>query len=146
MLTHQNLISGLCIGNDLNSGCVHRPLPPDVEQYIALSIIPVFHIYGLVYNTFQPLTLGVKMVSLPKFDPALFISTMESQKPTYMNVVPPLVMMLALNPMITKEKHLAKCEVISSGNLKSEGKKRSTFKNWPLIKNPHFFSDFYEIW
>ena len=70
MLTHQNLISGLCIGNDLNSGCVHRPLPPDVEQYIALSIIPVFHIYGLVYNTFQPLTLGVKMVSLPKFDPA----------------------------------------------------------------------------
>ena len=119
MLTHQNLISGLCIGNDLNSGCVHRPLPPDVEQYIALSIIPVFHIYGLVYNTFQPLTLGVKMVSLPKFDPALFISTMESQKPTYMNVVPPLVMMLALNPMITKEKHLAKCEVISSGNLKS---------------------------
>jgi len=115
MLTHQNLTTGLCLGNDINSGCVHRPLPIGVEQYIALSIIPMFHIYGLVYNVMQPLTLGVKMVSLPKFDAGKFIGIMEAQKPTYMNLVPPLVMMLALNPIITKEKHLAKCEVISSG-------------------------------
>ena len=79
MLTHQNLTSGLCIANDINSGCVHRPLPTGIEQYIALSIIPMFHIYGLVYNVMQPLTLGVKMVSLPKFDAGHFIATMEAQ-------------------------------------------------------------------
>ena len=79
MLTHQNLTTGLCLGNDINSGCVHRPLPIGVEQYIALSIIPMFHIYGLVYNVMQPLTLGVKMVSLPKFDAGKFIDIMEAQ-------------------------------------------------------------------
>ena len=35
-------------------------------------------------------------------------------QPTNFNVVPPLVMMMALNPNITKE-HLAKTKVISSG-------------------------------
>ena len=32
-----------------------------------------------------------------------------------MNVVPPLVMMMALSPNITKEQHLAKVKVIGSG-------------------------------
>ena len=79
MLTHQNLTSGICLGNDINSGCVHNPLPTGIEQYIALSIIPMFHIYGLVYNVLQPLTLGVKMISLPKFDAGHFIALMEAQ-------------------------------------------------------------------
>jgi acyl-CoA synthetase (AMP-forming)/AMP-acid ligase II len=57
----------------------HSPLPTGVEQYIALSIIPMFHIFGLVYNVMQPLTLGVKMVSLPKFDAGHFIALMEAQ-------------------------------------------------------------------
>ena len=30
--------------------------------------------------------------------------------------------------------------------LKSEEKKRDTFKNWPLIKDPHFLSDPHETW
>ena len=32
-----------------------------------------------------------------------------------MNVVPPLVMMMALSPNITKEQHLTKTKVIASG-------------------------------
>ena len=39
----------------------------------------MFHIFGLVYNVMQPLTLGVKMVSLPKFDAGHFIALMEAQ-------------------------------------------------------------------
>ena len=30
--------------------------------------------------------------------------------------------------------------------IKSEEKKRDTFKNWPLVKNPHFLSDPHETW
>ena len=30
--------------------------------------------------------------------------------------------------------------------LKSEEKKRDTFKNWPLIKNPQFFSYPHKTW
>ena len=30
--------------------------------------------------------------------------------------------------------------------LKSETKKGSTFRNWPLVKNPHFLSNYHETW
>ena len=30
--------------------------------------------------------------------------------------------------------------------IKSEEKKRDMFKNWPLIKNPHFLSNPHETW
>ena len=33
-----------------------------------------------------------------------------------------------------------------SEKLKSEAKKRDTYKNWPLIKNPQFLSYPYETW
>ena len=58
-----------------------------------------------------------------------FYRSIGLQKPTYMNVVPPLVMMLALNPIITKEKHLAKCEVISSGKYNTYQIKKIVKKN-----------------
>ena len=41
--------------------------------------------------------------------------SLAKHKPTHMNVVPPLVMMMALSPNITKEQHLAKAKIIASG-------------------------------
>ena len=30
--------------------------------------------------------------------------------------------------------------------IKSESKKGPTFKNWPLVKNPHFLSNLHKTW
>eukprot|EP00091_Calanus_sinicus_P003250 TRINITY_DN13412_c0_g1_i1.p1 TRINITY_DN13412_c0_g1~~TRINITY_DN13412_c0_g1_i1.p1 ORF type:complete len:201 (+),score=35.78 TRINITY_DN13412_c0_g1_i1:620-1222(+) len=115
MLTHQNLTSTMCMANNLESGCA---LPPHVlgeQQPVAISVIPMYHIFGLTFNIMQPLTIGAKMVSLPKFEVESFISCLEKYQPTVMNVVPPLVMMLANHPAITRDKHLCRAKCISSG-------------------------------
>ena len=41
--------------------------------------------------------------------------SLAKHQPTHFNVVPPLVTMIAVNPNITGEQHLAKVKVISSG-------------------------------
>eukprot|EP00092_Neocalanus_flemingeri_P018391 GFUD01019904.1.p1 GENE.GFUD01019904.1~~GFUD01019904.1.p1 ORF type:complete len:566 (-),score=147.84 GFUD01019904.1:456-2153(-) len=115
MLTHQNLTSAMCLFNNLESGCGLPPLVPGDEQSVAISVIPMFHIFGLACNVMQPLTAGVQMVSLPKFEAATFINTLEKYKPTHMNIVPPLVTMLALSPAITRDKHLSRVKLVSSG-------------------------------
>ena len=43
------------------------------------------------------------------------LNSLEKHQPFFMNLVPPLVMMLANHPAITKEKHLAGTRVVSSG-------------------------------
>jgi len=115
MLTHQNMTSAICLFNNIESGCALPPLVPGNPQPVAISVIPMFHIFGLSCNVMQPLTRGAKMVSLPKFEAVSFINTMEKYQPTVMNLVPPLVAMLALSPAITRDKHLSGAKVISSG-------------------------------
>ena len=67
MLTHQNLTSAMCVANSIESGCALPPKQEGDPQPVSLSVIPMYHIYGLAYNVMQPLTIGAKMVSLPKF-------------------------------------------------------------------------------
>ena len=35
---------------------------------------------------------------------------------------------------------------LAKSYINSESKKGPTFKNWPLVKNPHFLSNLYETW
>ena len=133
MLTNQNLTATVVLANSKESGCAVDPYVPGVDEpRRLLSVIPMFHIFGLVFNVLQPLSMGAHMIIMPKFEPASFISrfvtsslvcsnrecfhfSLAKHQPTHFNVVPPLVMMMALNPNITKEQHLAKVKVISSG-------------------------------
>ena len=43
-------------------------------QYRFLSVIPMFHIFGLTMNVLQPLSAGAHVITMPKFDPQHFIS------------------------------------------------------------------------
>merc|ERR1719209_1257155 len=47
MVTHQNLTSAMFLANNLESGCALPPLQPGQQQSVALSVIPMFHIFGL---------------------------------------------------------------------------------------------------
>ena len=115
MVTHQNLTSAMFIANNEESGCALLPLQPGQQQSVALSVIPMFHIFGLAYNVMQPLTIGAEMISFPKFEAETFISSLAKYQPTHLNIVPPLVMMLAMHPAITRDTHLCRAQCISSG-------------------------------
>ena len=74
MLSHTNLTSAIALTNNEQSGCAYGPWSPDTEsQRSMLSVIPMFHIFGLTMNVLQPLTGGHHMIIMPKFEPKSFI-------------------------------------------------------------------------
>ena len=75
MLTNQNLTASIYQANNRDSGCSVSPHVAGLEeQPRGLSVIPMFHIFGLVFNVLQPLSVGSHTVIMPKFEPASFIS------------------------------------------------------------------------
>jgi len=117
MLSHWNLVSGLMAINNRDSGCAIDPYTPDLayEQPTLLSVIPNYHIFGLTCNVIQPLSVGAKTILLPKFDPARFVTCLANYKPHVLNIVPPLLSFIALNPNITREEHLSGVHTIGCG-------------------------------
>ena len=76
MLSQSSLTSTVCLTNNIASGCAREPFDPcsGDPQYSFLSVIPMFHIFGLTMNVLQPLSAGAHIIVMPKFDPQHFIS------------------------------------------------------------------------
>ena len=70
------------------------------EGTTLLGVLPFFHIYGMVVVLFSSLCAGSKVVSLPKFEPELFLNAISQYKTDIVNIVPPLVLFLAKHPMV----------------------------------------------
>lgn len=65
-----------------------------------IGVLPFFHIYGMVVALLSSLYAGTRLVTLPKFEPELFLSTIEKYKINIAHVVPPLVVFLAKHPIV----------------------------------------------
>lgn len=50
------------------------------EDDTSLGILPFFHIYGMCPVMMGVLVDGGKLVTLPKFDPEMFLKALDSQK------------------------------------------------------------------
>ena len=76
MLNHSKLTSSIHLTNNRQSGCARDPFDPKIneKQFNFLSVIPMFHIFGLTMNVLQPLSAGAHSISMPKFEAPLFIS------------------------------------------------------------------------
>ena len=55
---------------------------------------------------------GGKLVTLPKFEPSMFLSALLEHRPTYLHLAPPLVQFLANHPVVTAD-HLASVNMVS---------------------------------
>jgi len=115
MLTHYNLTAMMVQYSDMPTGCALDKLQPGQDQKTGISIIPMYHVYGLVVNTMHAMLAGAKSIILPKFEPDSFVSSLAKHQPHFFNLVPPLVAFLALNPAITREEHLCRAIAISCG-------------------------------
>ena len=70
------------------------------EGTTVLGVLPFFHIYGMVAVLFSSLYAGSKVVSLPMFEPELFLNAISKHKTDVVNIVPPLILFLAKHPMV----------------------------------------------
>jgi len=57
---------------------------------------------------------GMKIITLPKFDPEMYIRALSTYKPTLVNLVPPLVSFLSSDNSV-KAQHLASVKTVTGG-------------------------------
>ena len=97
MLTHYNLVANVVQLIDCPDKDVRLNMFEDTN---VLCVLPLFHIYAMVVNGFCPLALGSKVVTIPKFEPELFLSTIQDEKITCCPVVPPIMIFLSKSPVV----------------------------------------------
>ena len=94
MLTHYNIIANCCQLNNLELASLR------VDE-TCMSILPFFHIYGMVAIMLLSLHCGARQVVLPKFEPHSFLSAIQNYRISSANLVPPLILFLAKHPEVS---------------------------------------------
>lgn len=112
-LTHYNLVANLA--QTLHPDCLpDGSIKGTGTQVSTIAVLPFFHIYGMELIMCYGLRCGHKLITLPKFEPESFINALETYRPTRLNLVPPLVSFLAVNPAI-KSSHLSSVTFVTGG-------------------------------
>jgi acyl-CoA synthetase (AMP-forming)/AMP-acid ligase II len=105
MLTHRNLVANLC---------QYAPVRDIGEDDRVIAILPFFHIYGQTLVLNDALRRGARIVTLPRFDLALFLAAIEQHGITACYVAPPVVLALAKHPLVD-DYDLSSLRFITSG-------------------------------
>ena len=105
MLTHYNLVA-----NILQTAAVL-----DLgEDDVMLGVLPFFHIYGMTVIMNLALHAGATVVTMPRFDLEQCLQILEKYRVTFANVVPPIVLAFAKNPLVDKY-DLSRLRTVFSG-------------------------------
>ncbi|XP_065564742.1 uncharacterized protein LOC136030049 [Artemia franciscana] len=100
-LTHRNVVASLCQLQFPTMGLLKQST--DVFQERFLAVLPFFHIYGLAIVLLSSLWYGGKIVTLPRFEPELFLKTVASQNFSIMQLVPPILNFLTNRPEVKSQ-------------------------------------------
>lgn len=87
---------------------------PSNEERVCLGLLPWFHAFGITILTGVISGALARIVLLPKFEEALFLSCIEYNKCNILFLVPPLMVFLAKHPMVN-DYDLSSARVIICG-------------------------------
>ncbi len=93
MLTHRNLVA-----NILQSTA---QLPVTADDTL-VSVLPLFHIYGLTVVMNAVLRNGATLVTVPRFDLEGYLGLVQEHRATKAFLVPPIVLALAKSPVVER--------------------------------------------
>ena len=93
-----------------------------------LSILPLFHCFGLVVNICAPLILGSTIVLIPQFDAKRFDKIIKKFRPTVLLGVPTLFEALTKNPYMINYDMSYVSTVVSGGDSLTEEKNNEVNK------------------
>ena len=105
MLTHENLISNMVLSCEMNE---------IRESDRMIGVLPFFHIYGMVLILNLAVYRGIPLVTMPRFDLEQFLDIIQTYKITNLNLVPPLILALAKQPIVDNY-DLSSVRIIGSG-------------------------------
>nr|XP_032518153.1 4-coumarate--CoA ligase-like 7 [Danaus plexippus plexippus] len=115
-LTHRNKVAN-SVQQD-SEEIKHYNLTTDSNQDTILLYLPMFHSYGMSVKMLHKLSVGLKLVTLPKFKPDTFISILEKHKINLTYLVPPTVLFLGSDPQV-KRKHFQYLNYLGTGGAPS---------------------------
>ncbi len=105
MLTHFNLVTNVLQTDAL----IHYS-----DHSVGLTVLPFFHIYGMQVLMNGLLSNGCTAVSMPRFELAAALQAIQDHKITHFCAVPPMVLALAKQPIVSNY-DLSSLEVVVSG-------------------------------
>jgi len=80
-----------------------------------LAVLPFYHIYGMVVIMNCGLKVGAKIVTIPAFEPELYMKLLKQHGVTVAHVAPPLVQFLAKSPAVDAHLPFPKLRQLFSG-------------------------------
>ncbi|CAG4953302.1 unnamed protein product [Colias eurytheme] len=110
-LTHHNIVTNC---QQQNYECKLHTDTTGSNQDSTLAILPMFHSYGLSIVTIHKLSVGTRLVTLPKFKPDTFCEALEKHKMELFFLAPPLLLFLSTYPQV-KAKHLDRLRSVTIG-------------------------------
>lgn len=106
-LTHRNMTAV--------TAAMVEGLAPDFQHTdVVLGVLPFQHIFGMAKFIHYALYCGMTVVVMPKFDLKVFLEAVQKYKVTLGILVPPILVLLAKDPSISKY-DLSSLRVIMSG-------------------------------
>ncbi|MGW9113628.1 AMP-binding protein [Microbacterium sp. NPDC055683] len=91
MLSHRNLVANV-------QQCVDRIGVDQGER--VLAVLPFFHIYGMTVLLNLAFRVRATLVTMPRFDLADFLRTIQDEKVSYAFIAPPIAVALAKHPLV----------------------------------------------
>ena len=107
-----------------------------------LSIMPIFHGFGLGVCIHTPLYLGMKCVLIPAFSFKEFANLIKRYRPNFIVGVPALFESLIKNKFNENELSCIKCIISGGDSMTSELKKKVDVLNFDQLKdNPELLHE-----
>ncbi|CAH1268927.1 ACSF2 [Branchiostoma lanceolatum] len=94
VLTNNNIVANL--RQTIRKGLIEF----DRQQDCMIAGLPFFHIYGLATQLFSSLRQGVKIVTIPRFEPELYLRVIQDYKVNRVMLAPPIALFLSKHPMV----------------------------------------------
>jgi long-chain acyl-CoA synthetase len=111
MLTHNNLLSNVVQVCDFVYRAYDDKRPAELKM---ISVLPMFHVFGLSCNALAGIREGANQLVLPRFDPSEVLELVKREKPFQMSAVPTMYFALNNHPDL-EESGFGDVDYLSSG-------------------------------
>uniref|UniRef100_A0A182KEW5 Luciferin 4-monooxygenase n=1 Tax=Anopheles christyi TaxID=43041 RepID=A0A182KEW5_9DIPT len=105
LITHRNVMATMANVRDA--------LDKGLSLHCSLDVLPWFHVAGGL-SMISWLGANLTVVYLPRFDPRSYLRCIERYRPSFLNMVPPIVVFLAKHPAVL-EYDLSSVQTIACG-------------------------------
>ncbi|MEH7107131.1 MULTISPECIES: long-chain-fatty-acid--CoA ligase [Bacillaceae] len=123
MLTHHNLLANIIQVCDFTYNAVdEKP-----ENFKIISVLPMFHVYGLSCNALSAIRIGCNQLILPRFDVNEVLELINQEKPFQLTAVPTMIFALNSHPLLEESK-IKEIYYLSSGGAPLPVEQVKTFE------------------